>query len=172
MLDDPDMKLDTVSICTYNCQHVPPAIYAMKKGVHVLHEKPMCVNMEEAAELLKVEKETGMILSIGFQPRLDPNMQMIKKIVESGELGKIYYIQTGGGRRRGIPTPYAPPSLRKTPAASVLWAISVVTLWIWPSTLSAIQSRCPCPVTNPISSAPIPTAVRQYHCRAMLANAS
>lgn len=33
-------------------------------------------------------------------------MKMIKKIVESGELGDIYYIQTGGGRRRGIPTPY------------------------------------------------------------------
>ena len=33
-------------------------------------------------------------------------MKMIKKIVESGELGKIYYIQTGGGRRHGIPTPY------------------------------------------------------------------
>ena len=33
-------------------------------------------------------------------------MKMIKKIVDSGELGKIYYIQTGGGRRRGIPTPY------------------------------------------------------------------
>ena len=30
-------------------------------------------------------------------------MKMIKKIVESGELGQIYYIQTGGGRRRGIP---------------------------------------------------------------------
>ena len=30
-------------------------------------------------------------------------MQMIKKIVESGTLGEIYYIQTGGGRRRGIP---------------------------------------------------------------------
>ncbi|MBQ9121164.1 MAG: Gfo/Idh/MocA family oxidoreductase, partial [Clostridia bacterium] len=42
----------------------------------------------------------------GFQPRLDANMQMIKKIVDSGELGKIYYIQTGGGRRRGIPTPF------------------------------------------------------------------
>ena len=31
---------------------------------------------------------------------------MVKKIVESGELGDVYYIQTGGGRRRGIPTPY------------------------------------------------------------------
>jgi predicted dehydrogenase len=40
---------------------------------------------------------------VGFQPRMDENMQMIKKIVESGTLGEIYYIQTGGGRRRGIP---------------------------------------------------------------------
>ena len=54
----------------------------------------------------KVEKESGKVLSIGFQPRFDANMKMIKKIVESGELGEIYYIQTGGGRRRGIPTPF------------------------------------------------------------------
>ena len=33
-------------------------------------------------------------------------MKKIKEIVESGVLGDIYYIQTGGGRRRGIPTPY------------------------------------------------------------------
>ena len=33
-------------------------------------------------------------------------MRMIKKIVQSGELGKVYYIQTGGGRPRGIPTPF------------------------------------------------------------------
>ena len=43
------------------------------------------------------------MLSIGFQPRFDANMQQIKKIVDSGVLGEIYYIQTGGGRRRGIP---------------------------------------------------------------------
>lgn len=113
MLDDPDMKLDAVSICTYNCQHVPPAIYALEKGVHVMLEKPMCVTMDEAAELLKAEKKSGKVLSIGFQPRLDPNMQMIKKIVDSGELGKIYYIQTGGGRRRGIPTPYGTSFIAK-----------------------------------------------------------
>ena len=102
MLDnEPD--LDAVSICTYNCQHAPCAIYALEKGVNVLLEKPMCVTIEEAVAIRKAEKASGKILSIGFQPRLDANMQMIKKIVESGELGKIYYIQTGGGRRRGIP---------------------------------------------------------------------
>ena len=106
MLDDESLQLDAVTICTYNRQHAEPAIYALKKGVHVLLEKPFTVTLDEAVEVMKAEKESGKILSIGFQPRLDANMKMIKKIVDSGALGQIYYIQTGGGRRRGIPTPF------------------------------------------------------------------
>ena len=104
MIDN--IELDAVSVCTYNRTHAECAIYALNHGLHVLLEKPMCVTIEEAVEIRKAEKASGKVLSIGFQPRFDPNMQMIKKIVESGELGKVYYIQTGGGRRRGIPTPF------------------------------------------------------------------
>lgn len=96
-------KLDAVSVCTYNSQHAPCAIYAMEHGLNVLLEKPFTVTLEEAVAVRKAEKESGKVLSIGFQPRFDANMKMIKKIVESGELGEIYYIQTGGGRRHGIP---------------------------------------------------------------------
>lgn len=96
-------QLDAVSICTYNTQHAIPTIYALEHGVNVLLEKPFTVTLDEAVEVCRAEKKSGKILSIGFQPRVDVNMQMIKKIVESGELGKVYYIQTGGGRRRGIP---------------------------------------------------------------------
>ena len=106
MIDDESLQLDAVSICTYNRQHAAPAIYALDHGINVLLEKPFTVTLDEAVEVMKAEKRSGKVLSIGFQPRLDANMQMIKKIVQSGELGKIYYIQTGGGRRRGIPTPY------------------------------------------------------------------
>jgi len=95
--------LDAVSVCTYNTTHAECTIYALEKGVHVLLEKPMCVTTREAEAIVKAEKASGKILSIGFQPRFEPNMKKIKEIVESGVLGKIYYIQTGGGRRRGIP---------------------------------------------------------------------
>jgi len=101
-----EKDLDAVSICTYNKQHAPCAIDALEHGVNVLLEKPFTVTLDEAIEVMKAEKKSGKILSIGFQPRFNPNMQMIKKIVESGELGKIYYIQTGGGRRHGIPAPF------------------------------------------------------------------
>ena len=100
---DNETDLDAVSICTYNMTHAECAIYALNKGVNVLLEKPMCVTTEEAVEIIRAEKKSGKILSIGFQPRGDENMKMIKKIVDSGVLGDIYYIQTGGGRRRGIP---------------------------------------------------------------------
>ena len=96
-------ELDAVSVCTYNTQHAICAIDSLNAGVNVLLEKPFTVTTEEAVEVMRAEKKSGKLLSIGFQPRGDENMQMIKKIVESGALGKIYYIQTGGGRRRGIP---------------------------------------------------------------------
>ncbi|MCL2507749.1 MAG: Gfo/Idh/MocA family oxidoreductase [Oscillospiraceae bacterium] len=98
-----EKDLDAVSICTYNTTHAECTIDALQHGLHVLLEKPMCVTLEEAIAMREAEKASGKILSIGFQPRFDANMQMIKRIVESGTLGKIYYIQTGGGRRRGIP---------------------------------------------------------------------
>ena len=96
-------QLDAVSVCTYNAAHAVPTIYALEHGVNVLLEKPFTVTTEEAVEVMRAEKKSGKVLSIGFQPRGDENMQNIKKIVDSGVLGKIYYIQTGGGRRRGIP---------------------------------------------------------------------
>ncbi len=106
MLADKSLNLDCVSVCTYNRQHAPCTIHALEAGINVLLEKPMCVTLDEAIDIIKAEKKSGKVLSIGFQPRFNPNMQTIKKIVQSGELGDIYYIQTGGGRRRGIPTPF------------------------------------------------------------------
>jgi predicted dehydrogenase len=96
-------ELDAVSVCTYNTQHAVTTIYALEHGIPVLLEKPFTVTLEEAEAVCKAEKASGKFVSVGFQPRFDANMQMIKKIVDSGVLGKIYYIQTGGGRRRGIP---------------------------------------------------------------------
>ena len=99
-------ELDAVSVCTYNSTHAECTIYALEHGVNVLLEKPMCVTQDEAVAICKAEKKSGKILSIGFQPRFDNNMKMVKEIVQSGVLGNIYYIQTGGGRRHGIPTPF------------------------------------------------------------------
>lgn len=146
MLDDESLKLDAVSICTYNRQHATPAIYALQKGVNVMLEKPFTVTLDEAIEVMKAEKKSGKVLSIGFQPRLDANMQMIKKIVDSGELGKIYYIQTGGGRRRGIPTPFGTSFIEDATAG--LGALADIGCYSLDMVLNAIGYPKPLTVTG------------------------
>ncbi len=101
MLDS--LEMDAVSVSTPNLAHSFITIDCLKAGLHVLCEKPMSVTLEEAVDMAKAAKKAERILSIGFQPRYDPNMQTIRELVQSGVLGKIYYVETGGGRRRGIP---------------------------------------------------------------------
>ena len=79
------VKLDAVSVCTYNSTHAECAIQALEAGCHVLLEKPMTVTLEDAQRLRKVEKASGKILTIGFQPRYDGRMKKIKEIVQSGQ---------------------------------------------------------------------------------------
>ena len=146
MLADKSLKLDCVSVCTYNRTHAICTIDSLNAGVNVLLEKPMCVTLDEAIEIMRAEKKSGKVLSIGFQPRFDPNMQMIKKIVQSGELGKIYYIQTGGGRRRGIPFPYGTTFIEDKTAG--LGALGDIGCYSLDCVLNAIGYPKPLTVTG------------------------
>ena len=146
--NEPD--LDAVSICTYNRQHAPCAIDALEHGVNVLLEKPFTVTVDEAVEVMRAEKKSGKILSIGFQPRFNPNMQMLRKYVQSGELGKIYYIQTGGGRRRGIPTPFGTSFIEDRTAG--IGAMADIGCYSLDMVLNAIGYPKPLTVTGFTSS--------------------
>ena len=139
-------EVDAVSICTYNATHAECAIYALEHGVHVLLEKPMCVTTEEALEIRKAEKASGKVLSIGFQPRFDDNMKMVKEIVQSGALGDVYYIQTGGGRRHGIPTPFGTTFIQED--TGVIGAMGDIGCYSLDMVLNAIGYPKPLTVTG------------------------
>ncbi|MCL2512864.1 MAG: Gfo/Idh/MocA family oxidoreductase [Oscillospiraceae bacterium] len=142
-------ELDAVSVCTYNKTHAECTIYALEKGVNVLVEKPMCVTLDEAADMRRAEKKSGKILSIGFQPRFDQNMKMVKKVVESGTLGEVYYVQTGGGRRRGIPTPFGTSFIEEKTAG--LGALADIGCYSLDMVLNAIGYPKPLTVTGYVS---------------------
>lgn len=97
------VELDGVSVCTWNNAHAPASIAALKAGVNVLCEKPMAMNAEQAEEMLKVSKETGKLLMIGFVKRFEDKTQLVKKLADNGEFGDIYYAKIGYTRRRGNP---------------------------------------------------------------------
>ncbi len=98
-----ELDLHAVSICTPNLSHYQTSIDALNAGKHVLLEKPMSITLDEAVHMVETSKASGHMLSVGFQPRYDPNMKLINEIVQGGKLGKVYYVETGGGRRRGMP---------------------------------------------------------------------
>jgi predicted dehydrogenase len=98
-----NVEMDGVSVCTYNTTHAECAIAALEAGLHVLCEKPMSFTLEEGGAMVRAAKKSGKILTIGFQPRYDYMRRKVDGIIASGALGKVYYIQSGGGRRMGIP---------------------------------------------------------------------
>ncbi|MBR5271709.1 MAG: Gfo/Idh/MocA family oxidoreductase [Clostridia bacterium] len=142
-------EVDAVSVCTYNSTHAECTIYALEHGVDVLLEKPMCVTIEEAVAIREAEKKSGKVLSIGFQPRFDANMKMVKEIVQSGVLGDIYYIQTGGGRRHGIPTPFGTTFIEKDKGA--IGALGDIGCYSLDMVLNAIGYPKPLTVSGYVS---------------------
>ena len=144
------MNLDAVSVCTYNATHAECTIYALEHGLHVLLEKPMTVTLDEAKAIMEAEKKSGKIVSVGFQPRCDANMQMIKKIIESGELGKVYYVQTGGGRRKGIPVSWTETFIQKDLAG--LGALGDIGCYSLDLVMNALGNPKPLSVTGHTSA--------------------
>ena len=78
--------LDAVYVLTPNSAHAPVAIAAMKAGKHVLCEKPMAKTFAEAQEMVRTAKETGRILTIGYQNRYRGDSQYLKKACTNGRI--------------------------------------------------------------------------------------
>lgn len=95
--------VDAVSVCTPNALHAPVTIYAFENGKHVICEKPLSVNSEEGKKMVEAGKKAKKIFMMGFNNRFRGDSQLLKKFIENGDLGDIYYAKTGWLRRKGIP---------------------------------------------------------------------
>ncbi len=96
-------KLDIVSVVTPNKFHKPLTLAALKRGCHVLCEKPMAMNAKEAKDMLEAAKKAKKRMMINFSFRFTEQSYAIKKEIESGTLGEIYFARTVWHRRRGLP---------------------------------------------------------------------
>jgi UDP-N-acetylglucosamine 3-dehydrogenase len=89
--------VDAVSVCTPNYLHAPITIEALTAGKHVLCEKPMATSSEEALEMIQSAKESGKKLMIAHNQRFVPSHEKAKKLIENGEIGKIYSFRSAFG---------------------------------------------------------------------------
>ena len=99
-----DESIVAVHVCTPNRSHSFITVDALHAGKHVLCEKPMAINSEEAKKMLDAAKETGKILTIGYQCRYRQNSLYLKRVCENDDLGDIYYAKALAQRRRAVPT--------------------------------------------------------------------
>ena len=89
--------IDVVSVCTPNYLHASITIAALEAGKHVLCEKPMATSLKEAEKMNEAAAKSGKILMIGHNQRFVPSHQKAKKLIESGEVGKVYSFRTAFG---------------------------------------------------------------------------
>lgn len=84
-----DSSLDVIYIPLPNHLHKEWAIKALEAGKHVLCEKPIALTAEEAEEMAAVSEKTGKLLAEAFMYRYHPRYELIKQIIDSGEIGEL-----------------------------------------------------------------------------------
>ncbi len=85
--------IDVVNICTPHHIHAEMTIAALKAGKHVLVEKPMCLTVKEARQMIAAANRYQRKLMVVKQNRYNPPVMAVQALLEKNKLGKIYDVQ-------------------------------------------------------------------------------
>ena len=133
-------QLDAVSVCTWNSAHAECAIAALNAGCHVLCEKPMAMNTEEALSMKEAAEKNGKLLMIGFVRRHGNDAAAAVDYIKQGTLGEVYYAKATYLRRCGFPGGWFGDKSRSGGGPLIDLGVHVIDL-------SRYVMGCPKPVT-------------------------
>lgn len=85
-------RLDLVCIATPTDTHAPMALAAIEQGAHVLCEKPMAMEAEEARTMWKAAEERGLLHMIDHELRFNPNRRKIAELIAEGAVGDVRHV--------------------------------------------------------------------------------
>ena len=83
--------IDLIDICTPNSTHMPIAVAAAREGKHVICEKPLALNADEARRMLEAARESGVRHMVAFNYRRVPALALARQLVEQGKVGRIFH---------------------------------------------------------------------------------
>lgn len=86
-------ELDAVLILSPHTVHFEQTMTSMKKGLHVLSEKPMTCAIRHAKQLIQVAKRTKRVLMISYQRHFQPEFRYMRDQIAKGKLGEIQFVQ-------------------------------------------------------------------------------
>ncbi len=87
------LDIDVINICVPNGLHAELAIQAIESGHHVVIEKPMALQVQDAEQVLQTSLKYQKEVFCVMQNRYSPPSVWIKQMIDSGRLGKIYLVQ-------------------------------------------------------------------------------
>jgi len=90
-IDETVQKADGIHICTPNSTHYEIAKRALESGVHVLVEKPMTTDHNQAYELVEIAIAKNLILQVGHIYRFANAIRKIRELYKNNYFGKVYY---------------------------------------------------------------------------------
>ncbi|MEP6681977.1 MAG: Gfo/Idh/MocA family oxidoreductase [Parafilimonas sp.] len=100
--DNPD--IDAVYVITPNGLHHDAVLRIAKAGKHVICEKPMAINTQQAKEMIDACKQANVKLLVGYRMHFEPHTLEVIRMRTSGEMGKILFFQGLSGFVIGDPT--------------------------------------------------------------------
>ncbi|MGI6653684.1 MAG: Gfo/Idh/MocA family protein [Christensenellales bacterium] len=95
--------VDMIDVCVWNHAHAEVVCASAEAGKAILCEKPLADSLESARRIEAKVKGAGVPFMCAMSARWSPAAQLLKAMIEAGELGNIYYAKTGYIRRRGTP---------------------------------------------------------------------
>ena len=140
-------NVDAVAIATSVSTHFPLAMSALEAGKHTFVEKPLATSSEEVEELSRAAEAAGLVLMPGHTFLYSPPVTVIKSLIDSGELGEIYFISSSRVNL-GL----------HQPDVSVVWDLgphdfSILRYWLeeLPTEVSAMSRSCLLPDVADVS---------------------
>lgn len=99
-----DPAIDAVDIALPHHLHRDSIVDAAEAGKHVMSEKPLCLNLEEAADIRQAVDQNGVTMMAGHNQLFYPSVQLAKQMILEGDLGEVYQIDSldAGARRRPL----------------------------------------------------------------------
>jgi predicted dehydrogenase len=101
MLKEMGDQIDAVDICLPHHLHGPAILDAAAAGKHILCEKPMCMNLQEANAIAEAVKKAGVTYMSAHNQLFMPVVQEAKKLIDSGAIGRVYWLRSQDCFRAG-----------------------------------------------------------------------
>lgn len=102
---DTDLDIDIVVVSLPHSMHVAPTEAAAKSGVHILMEKPIATTLDNAKRIVQVCEKEKVKLTVSFVHRFREELQVVRRWLNEGHVGKPQVVRENMGGQRGSHLP-------------------------------------------------------------------